>query len=278
MQTVARTKATKSRRTATATPSDASAPDTLDSLAAQLWRRAADGDQEARDALLVEHLNLVHHTARQLSRRIAVQVDYDELVSAGSIGLMAALGAFDVSRGLAFSTFAIPRIRGAILDELRRQDHVPRSIRRKTRDIAHAREVIMHERGRGAEDSEIATHLGIDIDTLWRWQGEIEGAVHLPLDRTAQDNDTSPAPADYLASTEEVGIDDLISREQEVVLLRDAIMALNEQESTVLALYYFEELKLQEIGDVLGITESRVSQIRAKALGRLRVSLASMRA
>ncbi len=274
MQTVARTTATKSRRTA---KTDAPTPDTLEGLASQLWQRAADGDLEARDTLLLEHLNLVHHTARQLSRRIAVQVDYDELVSAGTIGLIAALGAFDVTRGLAFSTFAIPRIRGAILDELRRQDHVPRSIRRKTRDISHARELIMREQGRAAEDAEIAGHLGVDLGTLWRWQGEIEGAVHLPLDRTASDNDTSPAPADFLTSSDEVGIDDLIGREQEVGLLRDAIMALNEQESTVLALYYFEELKLQEIGDILGITESRVSQIRAKALGRLRVSLASLR-
>jgi RNA polymerase sigma factor for flagellar operon FliA len=274
MQIVARKKVAKSRRPASA---DAVVPDTLESLATQLWQRAADGDLEARDTLLVEHLNLVHHTARQLSRRIAVQVDYDELVSAGTIGLMAALGSFDVSRGLAFSTFAIPRIRGAILDELRRQDHVPRSIRRKTRDISQAREQIMRAEGRAPEDAEIAAHLSIDLETLWRWQGEIEGAVHLPLDRTASDNDNSPAPADFLTASDEVGIDDLIGREQEVGLLRDAIMALNEQESTVLALYYFEELKLQEIGDILGITESRVSQIRAKALGRLRLTLAPLR-
>jgi RNA polymerase sigma factor for flagellar operon FliA len=95
-----------------------------------LWQALARGDVAARDALLKEHLSLVHHVARQLSRSLAAPADFDELVSCGTMGLMSALDAFDTSRGLAFSTFAVPRIRGAILDELRRQDHVPRSIRR----------------------------------------------------------------------------------------------------------------------------------------------------
>jgi RNA polymerase sigma factor for flagellar operon FliA len=99
------------------------------------------------------------------------------------MGLMAALDSFDASRGLAFSTFAAPRIRGAILDELRRQDHVPRSIRRKTREIHAARETLMRALGRAPEDTEVAGHLGIDVQTLWRWQGEVEGAHHVPLDR-----------------------------------------------------------------------------------------------
>ena len=100
---------------------------------------AGDGDLAARDRLLQEHLGLVHHVARQMSKTLAADVDFDELVSSGSVGLMNALEAFDASRGLAFSTFAAPRIRGSILDELRRQDHVPRSIRRKSRDISGAR-------------------------------------------------------------------------------------------------------------------------------------------
>src|SRR5919206_2466360 len=108
-----------------------------------LWQAHAAGDPAAREQLLSEHLGLVHHVARQMSRTLAVKADFDELVSAGTIGLMSALDSFDPSRGLAFSTFAAPRIRGAILDELRRQDHVPRSIRRKSREIAAARETLM---------------------------------------------------------------------------------------------------------------------------------------
>lgn len=244
-----------------------------------LWARHAQGSVDARNALLAEHLSLVHHVARQLSRTLAAEADFDELVSAGTLGLMSALDTFDVSRGLAFSTFAVPRIRGAILDELRRQDHVPRSIRRKTREIAQARESLMRQLGRQPEDREVAAQLNVDVDTLWRWQAEVEGAVHIPLDRTAPDRDnTAPTPAEHLSSETEEGVDDRLSREQEVSLLREAILGLKDQERTVLSLYYFEELKLHEIADILGLTESRVSQIRSKALGRLRERLAPLRA
>ena len=109
-------------------------------MTTKLWQSYHAGNDAARDRLLQDHLGLVHHVARQVSRTLAVRADFDELVSAGTIGLMTALEGFDASRGLAFSTFAAPRIRGAILDELRKQDHVPRSIRRKTREISAARE------------------------------------------------------------------------------------------------------------------------------------------
>ena len=128
-----------------------------------LWGLFAKGDQAARERLLTENLNLVHHVARQLSKALAAPADFDELVSCGTIGLMNALDAFEPQRGLAFSTFAVPRIRGAILDELRRQDHVPRSIRRKTREIAHARETLTRIFGRQATDREVAEHLGLDL-------------------------------------------------------------------------------------------------------------------
>ncbi|MEX0912892.1 MAG: sigma-70 family RNA polymerase sigma factor, partial [Gemmatimonadota bacterium] len=120
--------------------------------------------------------------ARQLSKTLAADVDFDELVSCGVIGLMNALDTFDPSRGLAFSTFAAPRIRGAILDELRRQDHVPRSIRKKSRDIGGAREALTRTLGHTPDDQALAAHLGVDMDTFWRWQADVEGIFHLPLD------------------------------------------------------------------------------------------------
>ncbi len=244
-----------------------------------LWASHAQGNLEARNTLLAEHLSLVHHVARQLSRSLAAEADFDELVSSGTLGLMNALDAFEVSRGLAFSTFAVPRIRGSILDELRRQDHVPRSIRRKTREISHARESLMRQLGRKPEDKEVAAQLNVDVDTLWRWQSEVEGAVHIPLDRTAGDHDsTTPTPGEFLSGENDEGVDDRMSKEQEVGLLREAILGLKDQERTVLSLYYFEELKLHEIAEILGLTESRVSQIRSKALGRLREKLAPIRA
>ena len=245
---------------------------------AKLWESYHAGNSGARDRLLGEHLGLVHHVARQVSRTLAVRADFDELVSAGTIGLMAALEGFDATRGLAFSTFAAPRIRGAILDELRKQDHVPRSVRRKTREISAAREAYQRVHGRAPEDRELAEHLGVDMDTLWRWQADVEGAHHIPLDRTPGDRESAaPVPADTLANDMDGDVEASLTHEQEVAHLKDAILRLKEQERVVLSLYYFEELKLHEIAKVLELTESRVSQIRSKALSKLRVDLKPLR-
>ena len=236
------------------------------------WKAFAGGDMAARDALLIENLSLVHHVARQLEHRLSNELDHDELVSAGTLGLMSAMTAFDPNRGLAFSTFAVPRIRGAILDELRRQDYVPRSVRRKTRDIQSARSLLAAKLCRMPEDSEIAEALGVDLETLWRWESDVEGAIRVPIDRRPANDrgEMHASPLDLLHTDAESAVDEQIGREQEVVMLREAIMKLKEQERTVLALYYFEELKLHEIAEILGLTESRVSQIRSKALARLR--------
>lgn len=238
------------------------------------WLAFAKGDLSARDTLLTENLSLVHHVARQLERKLSDELDHDELVSAGTLGLMAAMNAFDASRGLAFSTFAVPRIRGAILDELRRQDHVPRSVRRKTRDINAARTALAARFCRAPEDVEIATELGVDVQTLWKWESDVEGAIRVPIDRPpVERGETHSSPLELLHTDPDAGIDEQIGREQEVMMLREAIMKLKEQERTVLALYYFEELKLHEIADILSLTESRVSQIRSRALERLRESV-----
>jgi len=267
-----------------AAPLSAEAQAEAQAASAEQWARLKGSDEAqrlvARDALLTEHLGLVHHVSRQMSRTLSVKADFDELVSAGTMGLMAALEAFDHARGLAFSTFAAPRIRGSILDELRRQDHVPRSVRRKAREIHAARETLMRVLGRAPEDPEVAENLGVDLATLWRWQGDIESAHQVPLDRTPgeRDRDAAPAPGDVLAHEEaHGGVEEQLNREQEVAILRDAIQRLKEQERVVLSLYYFEELKLHEIATVLSLTESRVSQIRSKALGKLRGELAPLR-
>ena len=247
-------------------------------MTTKLWQSYHAGNDAARDRLLQDHLGLVHHVARQVSRTLAVRADFDELVSAGTIGLMTALEGFDASRGLAFSTFAAPRIRGAILDELRKQDHVPRSIRRKTREISAAREAWMRQHGRAPEDRELAAQLNVDMDTLWRWKADVEGAHHIPLDRAPGDRESSaPTQAELLPSSEESEVEESLTHEQEVMHLKDAILRLKEQERVVLSLYYFEELKLHEIAKVLELTESRVSQIRSKALSKLRVDLKPLR-
>ena len=239
-----------------------------------LWASCAAGDVDARNALLTQNLSLVHHVAWKLARSMAADADLDEMVSAGTLGLISALESFDPARGLAFSTYAVTRIRGTILDELRRQDHVPRSVRRKTRDIAAARESLTRSLGRHPDDGEVARTLDVDVATIWRWQADVERAVHVPLDRTPSgDTGASPAPAAYLSDTAD-SADVRLGKAEEVEILREAILLLKDQERTVLSLCYFEELKLHEIAEILGLTDSRVSQIRSRALARLRESMA----
>jgi RNA polymerase sigma factor FliA len=257
-------------------------PDALTEIpmmtAPSLWRRCADGDESARQQLLSEHLGLVHFVARQIARGLAAEVDFDELVSAGTLGLMHALEAFDPSRGLAFSTFAAPRIRGSILDELRRQDHVPRSVRRKSREIGQAREALTRTLGRAPDDKEIAAQLGVELDTLWKWQADVEGAVQVPIDRSPRDDEgRGVSPIEAMADEDAPGIDDQVNLGQEIDLLRQTILQLKEQERLVLSLYYFEELKLHEIATMMNLTESRVSQIRSKAILRLREKMGAVR-
>ena len=237
------------------------------------------GDERSeRDRLLEENLGLVHHVARQLARGLTVDAELDELISAGTIGLMNALDSFDASRGLAFSTFAAPRIRGAILDELRRQDHVPRSLRRKNREIGAARETLTRRLGRAPEDREVAAELGIEPETLRRWNSELEGTVHISLHQPETPGDQRALPlSDQLSGETAELIEDTLNLEQEKEFLRDAILRLNEQERVVLSLYYYEELKLLQIAEILGLTESRVSQIRSKAVSKLRAEMAPLR-
>ncbi|MBX3174805.1 MAG: FliA/WhiG family RNA polymerase sigma factor [Gemmatimonadaceae bacterium] len=244
-----------------------------------LWSRAQSGDELARNQLLNEHLGLVHYIARQLARGRKGEIELDELLSAGALGLTAAVDSFDASRGLAFSTFAAPRIRGAILDELRRQDHVPRSVRRKTREIKAASEALNQD-GEEISDDAMATRMGVDLDTFRRWQLDVEGVVHVSLDsapRNGDEDEAGPTMAEQLAGSSDEDIEEDVNRRQEIDVLAGALTHLKEQERLVLTLYFYEDLKLHEIAIALGVSESRVSQIRTKALAKLRTELAPMR-
>jgi len=244
-----------------------------------LWEAyQGGGDEVARERLLARHLPLVHHVARQVMRTLTVDVELDELVNAGSMGLMNAIDSFDRSRGLAFSTYAAPRIRGSILDDLRRSDNVPRSIRRKQRQLAGAEETLSCRLDRAPVDREVAETLEIDIETLWRWRSDTNEAVQVSLDQPINTGPGRTAmPADLIEGSNGSLFEEDLNQSEEVAVLRDEIMRLKERERIVLSLYYFEELKLHEIAKVLGLTESRVSQIRSKALTTLRGRMARLR-
>jgi RNA polymerase sigma factor for flagellar operon FliA len=231
-----------------------------------------------RDALLAQNVGLVHHVARQLANHLSTAAELDELVSAGSLGLLQAVDSFDRSRGLSFSTYAVPRIRGAILDELRRQDHVPRNVRRRTREMSRAREALAGSLRRQPTVQELSGRLNVSTDMVRRWELDGEGANVCSLDQPLRSDAANATLADTMMDDRAPGLDDLLTREQEVARLKLAITALKEQERTVLALNYFEELKLQEIATVLGLSVCRISQIRTAALAKLRVALNDLRA
>lgn len=238
---------------------------------------AVAGDPEAREALLVRHLRLVHLIARRYHRRNS-RLAYDELVSAGTLGLIAAFSSFDAGRQLAFSTYAIPRIRGAILDELHRLDGRTRTRRVRHRALARAHSELTRKLERAPMASEQAAHLGVDTQTVLKWQSEDQAGVHVALeDHAAIGGDATASIAEGVAIDPVAEIEHRLSLEQEVVYLREALLRLGEADRAVLSMYYYEGLKLREIGAVLGVSESRVSQIRSRALAAIRAELGPLR-
>jgi len=240
-----------------------------------LWDRyRANGDPQARSQLLDKYLGLVHHIARKQVVRTGGAVELDDLVSAGMLGLVLALDGFDPTRGLAFSTYATPRITGAILDELRGRDWVPRSVRSKRRKLDSAVEALSTVLGRAPQPEEVAAALEIDVEQYYRWREDVESAVMVSFDSTAMQGRGEPGSlTEMLGDPNQVQAVDTLTKEEEVEAVRDAIAELAKKERIVLALYYYEELTLKQIAEILHLTESRISQIRSQALRRLRVIL-----
>ena len=240
-----------------------------------LWQRyRATGDPAARTQLLDRYLGLVHHVARQVAARVSDMVEVDDLVSAGTLGLVQALESFDLSRGLAFSTFAMRRIQSSILDELRSRDWVPRSVRSKGRQLAAVVAQLESRLGRAPEPQEVAGALSLDLQTYWRWREEIDGAVLVSLDGSVTQEHAEAATMEETLRDQNAPVPgEQLAQEETVANLKLAIGMLPPKERTVLALYYYEELNLRQIAEVLHVTESRVSQIRTQALKRLRQRL-----
>lgn len=245
------------------------------SLVSQVTR-SADG-ADSITSLTNQHVGLVHHVARQLSRRLHDKVELDELVSAGSIGLMQAAASYEPTRGLTFSTYAVPRIRGSMLDELRRHDHMSRGARRKARAIGTARESLTRQLGREPKAAELAAELNLSTSTLREWELEVDGAGEVSLHVAPRSfcDEGQLTAAGAIPDERTPAIDERIGHEERIAILGIAIRCLRPQERTVLSLYFYEELTLQEIAHVLGLSASRISQIRAEALAKLRTQLKS---
>lgn len=234
------------------------------------------GDVDVRNRLVERHLALVHHFARRMEPRTGGYVEGEDLVSAGVLGLMDAITAYDPGRGFRFSTFAARRIRGAMLDEMRRRDVAPRSVRRRQRQLEDARSQLAVELDRSPRHPELAAVLGVDAQTLWRWKWDVERSRRVSLTAVVTGEESTGTRAEG-PEWEGCSVEDRLTRDQEVERLRCELELLTEREQLILRLYDLESKTLREIADVLGVTESRVSQLRTRALGRLRDRMSELR-
>ncbi|MGZ8237249.1 MAG: RNA polymerase sigma factor FliA [Methylobacter sp.] len=221
------------------------------------------------DERVLQHAPLVKRIAYHLLNRLPDSVQVDDLIQAGMLGLLEAIKNYDVSQGASFDTYAGIRIRGAMLDEVRRSDWTPRSVHKKSRMVSDAIREIENRTGREARDVDVAEHLGIAMDEYNHILQDSSSCRLFSVEELAEDGDY------YLDDVldHEQGLVDGISREGFQRALAKAIMGLPERERLVIALYYDEELNLREIGEVLNVSESRVSQICTQAVLRLRSRL-----
>ncbi|CDH44530.1 RNA polymerase sigma factor FliA [Candidatus Contendibacter odensensis] len=226
---------------------------------------ASVGGDKAEDQI-TQCAPLVKRIAYHLLARLPASVQVDDLIQAGMLGLLDAAQRYDPAQGAAFATFAEPRIRGAMLDEIRKGDWTPRSVHRKARQVSAAIHAVETATGHEAHDTEVAKHLGLTLAEYHDTLRDLRGQKLLSLDESSPDGthevEQIPAP--------DGDPSDLVNREYLLKQLAGAIDHLPERERLVLSLYYNEELHLKEIGAVLGVSESRVSQLHSQALARLR--------
>jgi RNA polymerase sigma factor for flagellar operon FliA len=232
-------------------------------------------DVEKRNEMIVEHLPLVKYIAARIAGRLPSHVEVDDLVNAGILGLIDAIDKYDPTRKIKFKTYAEFRIRGAIIDELRSLDWIPRSTRQKASRLERAFAEAEQRLGRAATDVEVAESMGISVEDLQQMLCEAQGVAVISVDELRGDGDENFERnlLEYLADPDAIQPDIKMNLDQIYQIVADAIDNLPEKERLVISLYYYDELTMKEIGEIMNITESRVSQIHTKAVIRLRSKL-----
>jgi len=249
--------------------------ETVDELR-QLWNEFTEkSDNGSRDRLLIHYLPLVKQVAGRMKISLPRSVEYDDLVSTGLMGLINSIDNFNPGRGFKFETYAVPRIRGAILDGLRDVDWMPRSYRQKSRKLERTLTKLINQLGRIPNEDEIATKLGLKQEEYYRFIDQVGSGSLVSLDvriATGDDGETGSLHDVIPDATRRDPLSEIEESDARKSALK-LIDELNDQERSVVALYYYEELTFREIGELLGVSESRVCQIHTRIMAALRVKL-----
>ena len=243
----------------------------------KLYRKS--GDSRIRDYFVKQYAPLVKYVAGKIAIGMPHNVEFDDLVGFGVFGLFDAIEKFDPGKHVKFKTYAVTRIRGAIFDELRSIDWVPRSVRQKAREVEETVRALESRLGRSATDEEIAGAMDMDVESFQALILKISSTSILSLNDvwyTGEDDDQISI-VESVESPRSLNPDAIVEREEIKRVIVEAIDELPEKEKKVLILYYYEDLTLKEIGHVLGVTESRISQLHTKAIMRLRAKLTSVK-
>ncbi len=242
-----------------------------------LWKEYKEnGCTAARDKLLAEYTPLVRYTAQRMAISLPDSIQLGDLIGAGVIGLIKAVESFDAAKEVKFETYATHKIRGSILDDLREQDWIPRSIRQKSKMVKNAYVELEKEFGRTPYDNEVAAYLQLKPAEFEELLSEIAPATIISLNEIIPDHygeSTDTSLIDTLEDKDIVNPLDRLGMEEIKKVLAEALLALPENERHVVALYHYEELTLKEIGIAMNLTESRVSQIHSKAMLKLKAKL-----
>ena len=234
---------------------------------------------EIRDAFIRKYMPLVKYVAGKVAAGMPGNIEFDDLVGFGQFGLLDAINKYDPEKNVKFKTYAVTRIRGSMIDELRVLDWVPRSVRQKAREIEDAIVQVESRLGRPASDAEIADAMGISEEEFQQTVMRVSGTSVLSLDDVWYSGDDSDhvSIGDSIESPASYNPDVIVEREEIRRVIIESIKELPEKEKMVLVLYYHEDLTFKEIGQVLNVSESRISQLHSKANLRLRAKLTNIR-
>lgn len=240
----------------------------------KLWEEYGKSHSpQLREQIIIEYANLVKIVAGRLGMYLGYTVEYDDLVGYGTFGLIDAIDKFDLMKGVKFETYASLRIRGAILDQIRKMDWIPRTLRQKQKKIDQAYQKLELEKGRSGTEEEIAAEIGITTEELVNWQNQTKVTNLISLDEFLEQG--AEVRMDTLSNSQFEQPERVMEKEEMKQILIETLQQLTENERKVITLYYYEDLTLKEISHILEVSESRVSQLHTKALQKMRQKLGS---